>query len=114
MSARDFDTTAYRSAHVLELLRDAHKALADDVMLRAARLTATGHQLAAIVSQLEEAIETTRQLSLEHCRGLDSAPVGPSTSMAGPYLRQRVGPGWQHVAQSPRKPAAQVGVSVPL
>jgi hypothetical protein len=113
MSARDLDTTACRSAHVLELLCDAHKALADDVMLRAARLTATGHQLATIVSRLEEAIETTRQLSREHCEGLDSAPMGP-TSMSGPYLRQRVGPGWQPAAQSPRKPAAQVGVSIPL
>jgi hypothetical protein len=106
--APDFDAGVFRSAHLLELLRDAHRELADDVMLRAARITATTPQHAAILSRLEQAIETTRQLALDQCRP-------PS---AGPYLRQRIAAGWEHAPQSTRKaalaPASQIGVKVPL
>lgn len=109
--AHEFDTAAYRTAHLLQLLSDAQRALSDDVMLRAARITSTGHQHNAILSRLEEAIEAARQLALDQCQ-----PSAPSA--AGPYLRQRIASGWEHAPQTTRKPgtghASQVGVAVPL
>jgi len=111
MSPRDFDASVYRSAHLLELLRTAHRRLADDVMLRAARITGTTSQYASILSDLEEAIETTRHLALDQCQP-------PAPHDAGPYLRERIAAGWEHAPQLTRKPAcatpSEVGVTVPL